>query len=296
MRTAIITAADHTYYPFLDDLLSSIDKQRPDASIDVCVLDGGLTAEEKASLSPRVARLHTPGWDIDFPARPTTPNYFQTVLARPFLPRHFPEYDRYIFLDADLWLQDWNAIALLLLASERDVMAIVPEIHRSYAHNYRQNQHVLFNVYKHYQQSFGETIAKTMLSLPVINSGVWAMKRDLPFWAEWATLLDRGIQQHAGPLVEQCALNIAIYTGKIGYYPLPPWCNWMCGQSTPLFNPATGLFHEPLLPHDQLSILHLTEIKARDIPIDCLDGTTRQMRLTFSGSRDAEVVQPSRNQ
>ena len=94
-------------------------------------LDGGLTPGTKSRVTSPAHRpggSHTPGWDINFPDRHTIPNYFKTVLARPFLPRHFPEYDRYIFLDADLWLQDWNAIALLLLASERDVMAIVPAI------------------------------------------------------------------------------------------------------------------------------------------------------------------------
>ena len=83
------------------------------------------------------------------------------------------------------------------------------------------------------------------------------MKRDhFPSGTNGPTLLDlRHYNSTPAPWSNNAPLNVAIYTGKIGYYPLPPWCNWMCGPSHPLFiYPATGLFHEPLLPHDQLSI------------------------------------------
>ena len=55
MKTAIVTAADANYVPFLTDLLDSLDRhQRLSNRLDVCLLDVGLTPEQRSALGKRV--------------------------------------------------------------------------------------------------------------------------------------------------------------------------------------------------------------------------------------------------
>jgi lipopolysaccharide biosynthesis glycosyltransferase len=286
MRTAIVTAADANYVPFLTDLLDSIDRhQRISSRMDVCVLDIGLSPEQKAALAKRVTTIVEPGWLLDFPGRETAPRYMQGQLARAFYPQLFPAYERFVHLDADVWLQDWRAMELLLLPSQGELMAIVPEIHRAYSHNYRVDRAVVDTLRRHYVGSFGENVANQLTTLPIINSGVWAMRSDLPSWKVWADILREAMNRFAGPLTEQCALNAALYTGKIAYYALPAWCNWNCAQATPLFDVDSRLFHEPMLPHDLISMVHMNGVKATEVEVLCTDGTTRKMALTYSAAR-----------
>jgi len=140
-------------------------------------------------------------------------------------------------------------------------------------------------VRKHYVGCFGEVVGGQLAVLPIINSGVWAMRRDVPFWGVWAEVMKEALARHVGPLTEQCALNGAIYTGKIAYYALPAWCNWNCAQATPLLDVETRLFHEPMLPHDLISILHLNDIKGREVEVLCTDGNSRKMQLSYEAAR-----------
>jgi hypothetical protein len=286
VKTAIVTAADVNYAGFLTDLLDSMDRhQRISSRMDVCVLDIGLTPEQRGVLSKRVTLIKEPGWTLDFPGRESAPRYMQGQLARAFYPDLFPGYDRFVHLDADLWLQDWRAMELLLLPSQGEMLVIVPEIHRAYSHNYRVDRAVFETVRRHYVGCFGENVANQLSTLPIINSGVWAMRREVPFWGVWAKILQESLNRYVGPLTEQCALNAALYTGKIAYYALPAWCNWNCAQATPLLDLGTKLLHEPMLPHDLISIVHMNGVKATEVEVLCTDGSTRKMPLTYSAVR-----------
>ncbi len=285
VKTAIISAASDPYFGLLADLLDSIDRHKPAAaSPDICILDVGLTAAQRDSLKPRVTRIHAPGWDFDFPNRAGTPVWFQTMTARPFFPRHFPEYDRYIFLDADAWLQDWRAVDLLTQASDPGTLAIVPEIHAGYADAFRQRPGITDNIRKHYLALADTPTADHMATLPVINAGVFAMRRESPIWQTWADALRAAYARDNSFMTDQCALNAAIYTGKIPFHPLPAWCNWICSQRIPVFNPQTHTFHEPTLPHERISILHLADIKQTPVPVRTLTGNRLTMPLTHAAA------------
>ena len=56
------------------------------------------------------------------------------MTARPFLPRYFPDHDVYLWIDADCWVQQWDAIALFLRGAQRRPIAVAPEIHRAMRH------------------------------------------------------------------------------------------------------------------------------------------------------------------
>jgi len=293
MKTAIVSGANAPFFGMLVDLLDSIDAVRIGEPLDFCVLDVGLTSEQRTQLEARTKKIVEPGWDFNFPLRDRMPRHMQAQLARPFLPKHFPGYDRYLYLDADLWLQDYRAIQLLLLASHAENIAIIPEIHRAYSHNYRIHAGQLSDLAKHYVRGWGEQMGVSMANMPIINSGVWAMRYDLPYWDAWADTLHFALQRDANHMSEQCALNVALYSGKIAYYALPAWCNWITSMAAPILDTETGTFHEPLLPHEELSIVHLVGNKTKPIDIQCVDGKVRKMPLTYSSVRRSIRPGPS---
>ena len=105
MRTAIVTAADAKYFPWLGDLIASIREHEPSRT-PICVIDGGLTDAQRAQLRDQVAAVVDPGWDIPFVSE--FPTWFKAMVARPFLPKHFPDYDVLLW---SRWAHDWRASA-----------------------------------------------------------------------------------------------------------------------------------------------------------------------------------------
>src|SRR5215472_16277761 len=127
-RLLISSGADSGYFPLLRDTVLSILAQCRGAVIGI--LDFGLAPEQRDWLTERVAHLVRPGWDIDFPHREHTPETRKAQLSRPFLRRHFPGYETYLWIDADAWLQDWRTVELYIAAAGHDKLAITPEIDR----------------------------------------------------------------------------------------------------------------------------------------------------------------------
>ena len=84
---------------------------------------------------PRAGRhLVVPQWDFDFPGRDKLKDGYKALTARPFLPRYFPGFELYFWIDADCWVQQGDAIALFLAAARTGALAVAPEIHRSMRH------------------------------------------------------------------------------------------------------------------------------------------------------------------
>jgi hypothetical protein len=104
----IVTAADRGYFPLLQDNVASVRALR--AEVPIGVLDLGLDADHRTWLEGQAVSIVRPGWDVDFPGQARTPETLKAQVARPFLPRHFPYYEMYLWLDADAWLQDWRAV------------------------------------------------------------------------------------------------------------------------------------------------------------------------------------------
>jgi hypothetical protein len=293
MKTAIVTAGDEKYFGYLSELLASIERCRSNgegAGIDVCVLDVGMSPDQRAQLQGRVTRVVEPGWDYNIKSRTAIPRFFQAQLSRPHLPKHFPEYERFVWLDADVWLQDWRGVELLLQASEKPVMAIVPEMHQGYRHVYRLRPDLERELQMYHGMMFGQETGNWLATLPVFNSGVFAMRADTVFWRNWGDVLGRAAPKYMGFLTEQCSLNMAIYTGLVTAYAMPAWCNWICSEATPMYDPAGRCLVSPLLPHEKISMVHLVDAKKNPPPVMGLDGISRQMALTFAGVSSQAAV------
>jgi len=282
----ICSAADSGYFPLLRDAVQSVRALHSEVSIGV--LDLGLLPDQLEWLAATRVRIVQPGWDVEFPGRESVPQTFKAQVARPFLPKHFPTYDMYFWLDADAWLQDWRAVELYLSAAGRDRLAITLEIDRAYKRHYKRPK--LFGLtlaWKCYREAFGWRVADRLGRNPIANVGVFALHRDAPHWAHWARVMTRVLQRTRFFFAEQIALNYAIFGDKLPANFLPAYCNWAVGDAAPAFDAARGLFVEPHAPHEVIGVVHLAgaEQKNKIFRLDRLDGGAVETSLRFSESR-----------
>jgi hypothetical protein len=282
----IASAADAAYFPLLQDMVLSVRALRPGAAIGI--LDLGMTAEQRAWLVDRAARLVRPEWDVDFPGRDRAPEAFKAQVARPFLPRHFPGFEMYLWIDADAWLQDWRAVELFCDAAGCDRLAIVPEIDRAYKRHYKRPK--LFGrtlAWKNYREAFGWRAADRLGRNPMVNCGVFALHREALHWQAWARLLTKVLQRTRFFYAEQTALNYAIFADHLLVNFLPAYCNWLAGDATPAFDAHNGLFVEPYAPHEVIGIIHLAgpEQKTQRFRLNRLDGGTVETMLRYGATR-----------
>jgi hypothetical protein len=285
-RLLIASGCDRAYFPLLRDAVLSVLAQRRNAAIGV--LDFGLSPDQQQWLADRVTHLVRPGWDVDFPDRGRTPEIRKAQLSRPFLRRHFPGYESYLWIDADAWLQDWRAVEIYLAAAGRDKIAITPEIDRAYKRHYKRPKAFGWTLsWKCYRQAFGWRVADRLGRNPILNCGVFALHHDAPHWEAWARIIAQVAQRTRFFYIEQTALNYVIFAERLPANLLPAYCNWMPGDAAPAFDAQRGLFVEPYAPHEVIGIMHLAGQgqKSQVFRLRRLDGGEVETSLRYSATR-----------
>jgi hypothetical protein len=257
-RPIIVSGADSGYFELLQGCIRSIRDKPEGAEIALGVLDVGLGEAERGWLDRQGAVVVAPGWDLDFPGRDASPRYRQAQYGRPFLPRHFPGHDAYLWIDADAWVQDWGAVELFLQATAGGALAVVPEMDRSYRNFFHAREEFHGVIAEGYRAVFDEATATRLGRLPLLNNGVFALSADAPHWRAWGETLAAALQRNRNALIDQSTLNHVVYDQNLPAHFLPAWCNWICHHAPPIRDEAHGFLTEPNLPHQKLGIVHLT--------------------------------------
>lgn len=282
--TVLVTGADAEYWPLLSGLLNSIEASIRREGVTVGVLDFGLRPEQIRRLQEYGARVVTPGWDYSlehFHKRATTA--YKAMTSRPHLPRYFPGYKLYVWLDADCWVQDWQAVTLLAASARQRSFAIVPEIDRAYSAFYGQTRFLDF-MFVCYNACFGKEIATAHFQENLLNSGVFAATSTAPHWEAWHRHLAAVLQRLNEPFffAEQTALNFAIRHEKLPAALLPAQCNWVCNRARPALALDGTTLVNPEPPYPAIGIIHLTANTKRDLweMVD-LAGRSHTRTLTY---------------
>ena len=140
----------------------------------------GCSGAERRWLEEQGAVVVAPGWDLDFPDRDQTPRYRQAQYGRPFLPKHFPGHDLYIWIDADAWVQDWAAVELFFRAAATGSLAIVPELDRAYRNFFHAWEEFHGVIGEGYAAAFDAAMAERLVRHPLLNNGVFALRGRCP--------------------------------------------------------------------------------------------------------------------
>ncbi len=283
-----ITGGDAGYFDLMKDCIGSLRATPEGRALSLGVLDCGLTQEQRDWCVGQGADVVVPGWDFDFPGRDGLKDGYKALTARPFLPRYFPGFALYLWIDGDCWVQQADAISLFLAAARTGALAVAPEIHRSMRHYHHAWGEFSAVCGQAYEACFGRDTAERLIRYPMINAGVFALAADAPHWAGWADLYGDALQRSTD-LTDQLALNALVYDKGFPCEPLPSRCNWPVHHATPAWDAARRLFVEPAMPYEPLGILHLTIYTKRLAALDVRElggpraGEVRMRSLRWPG-------------
>lgn len=283
-KAIIVSAADSEYWPCLSGLLNSIDKRRRSSNISVGIFDLGLSTEQLNRLESYGAVVVMPGWDYDISnfEKPPPPS-FRAMTARPHLPKYFPGYYSYVWIDADCWVQDWRVVKVLLSEANKWGFSIVPEVDRSYT-PFLQNGSTFFDWASSCFVTCYAEAAGRLAHYPLLNCGVFAMSGSTPIWSAWSYETGQVLERlrTAFFFAEQTALNVCVRQEGIEAAFLPARYNWMCNRALPLLSADGKSFVEPNPPYEPLGIVHMAAgTKSGTWPLYDLSGRTHYRTLTF---------------
>jgi len=262
---AIVTLADENYFELLLELISSIKKFKESDNVSICVLDAGLTENQTEILKKKVYAIKKAKWDIQVPAyKVAGKEWLKSQVSRAFLPNYFPEFEKYLWIDCDAWVNSWDTIELYFEACKNGKLGITQTIGPGYkvltkvSWVFGKLALIKSQNYKHAKKSgFSEVTARKLAFAPHLNIGVFSLENKSKCWKLWQTLLEKTLSSGGIFGSEGLAINIAVYDKNIDVEFLPLSCNWIASNVLPKFDEERETFVEPYLPHKKIGIMHL---------------------------------------
>jgi hypothetical protein len=262
---AIVTLADSNYFDLLQELITSIKKDKKSETISICILDAGLTDEQCKILISQVHSIKKAKWDISVPAyKVLGKEWLKSQVSRAFLPEYFPGFKKYLWIDCDAWVNSWDAVELYFKACDNGKLGITQSIGPGYKiltkvkWIFGKIALIKSQNYKHAKKSgFPEDVARKIAFAPHINIGVFSLENDSKCWKLWQEILKKSLASGKVFGSEGLAINIAVYENDAEVEFLPIYCNWIASNVLPKFDITNNTFVEPYLPHNKIGIMHL---------------------------------------
>ena len=299
-KNTIVSLADSNYFPLLDELIDSIKQFEASKDTAICVLDAGLSEEQKNKLLSKVDEIKSAEWDIKVPeSKIEGREWLKSQVSRAFLPKYFPNYEKYLWIDCDAWVNDWQTIELYFKACDNNKLGITQTIGPGYKITSKVDW-VFGKLAIIKSQNFKHAIksnisldkARKLAFAPHINIGVFSLEKNSKSWEIWQNNLRETLK--GGDIFgsEQLAMNISVYHDNIETEFLPLNCNWITSNLLPKFDEINDTFVEPYLPNNKIGIMHLAAGIWKDnqdmrlnkdvkIDIKTLDGKTLNKSLRF---------------
>ena len=264
-KSVIVSLADSNYFELLEELVDSIKRFKESSEVAICILDAGLTDSQREKLSKKVDEIKPAEWDIEVPEfKVKGKEWLKSQVSRAFLPKYFPNYEKYLWIDCDAWVNDWNTVELLIKACDNGKLGITQTVGPGYKITSRVDW--LFGKlaiiksqnFKHAVKSkIGMEKARKLAFAPHINIGVFSLEKNSPGWKIWQKNLKTTLK--AGNIFgsEQLAVNISVYIDDLDTEFLPLKCNWLTSNLLPKFDEKKQTFVEPYLPNYKIGIMHL---------------------------------------
>ena len=262
---AIVTLADSKYFYLLLELIASIKRFEQSKNISICVLDAGLKEDQIQNLNNKVQIIKKAKWDIEVPKfKVLGKEWLKSQVSRAFLPDYFPDFEKYLWIDCDAWVNSWECVDLYFRACENGKIGITQTIGPGYKVLTRVKwilgklAVIKSQNYKHAKKSgFSESIARKIAFAPHLNIGVFSLEKNSANWKIWQENLKKSLRGGNVFGSEGLAINISVYADNIKVEFLPLTCNWIASNVLPKYDQETKSFVEPYLPHTKIGIMHL---------------------------------------
>ena len=274
-ENVIVSLADSNYFELLNELIDSIKSFDENNNVALCILDAGLKKNQVDILSKKVDKIKKANWDIEVPSfKVMGKEWLKSQVSRAFLPQYFPGFKKYLWIDADSWVNSWESIDLYFKGSDNNKLSISTSADRSYGRVLRAEwligslARIKSQNYKHAKSSgFSEKVARTVALKPHLNIGVFCLNEKAPHWEVWKKNLK--IALNSGKIFgsEQIAMNITVYVNNLDVEILPAYCNWTLVDKMK-FDIKNNTFVEPYLPNHKIGIIHLAGKNNNDVRLN----------------------------
>ena len=185
----IVSSADSKYFFLLKELLSSFNKSGILSEYQFGILDTGLKEEQKIYLQDNSVIIKEAIWNTPVPKfKILGRDNLKTQVARAYLPDYFENYQLYIWLDADMWLNDINSFFLYEKGALNNKLTIVPQSDRAYVKN--ANVEWFFGFpkkiktinYKNISKSISRSLGRKYAFHSTLNAGSFAINNNVKIW------------------------------------------------------------------------------------------------------------------
>ena len=264
-KNVIVSLADSNYFELLNELVDSIKSFEKSKDTAICILDAGLSEQQRNILSKKVDEIKSAEWDIDVPAfKVKGREWLKSQVSRAFLPKYFPSYEKFLWIDCDAWVNDWNSVELYFKACENGKLGITQTLGPGYKIMSKVNW-LFGKVAIIKSQNFKHAIkskieinkARKLAFAPHINIGVFSLEKNSPGWASWQKNLEQTLKSGNIFGSEGLAINMSVYIDELETEFLPLNCNWIASNLLPKFDEIKNTFVEPYLPNYEIGIMHL---------------------------------------
>lgn len=265
-KHAFVTGADANYFPMMIEWIQSLRRFPGSDEFDICVMNTGLTDDQVKRLEPLVTTIIAPEWPCEIsPRKIRGREFLKSCICRPFINEIFPGYDLYFWMDADTWVQGWEGIQLFMEAAQKKRIALTCSIDRAYPKSMRVKFRGILppKVRSFYssnaKKAFNKRMAEFLFPKHQLLAGGFCLHKDAPHWKKWQEIIVKILQKPRANAftAEQLALGVMIYVDELPVEILPAWTHWLC-EHKPLWDQEQQVFVEPFVPHEQISILHLS--------------------------------------
>ena len=260
----IVSSADSKYFFLLKELFLSLDRSGILSDYQFSILDTGLTKEQKIFFLDNSVIIKEAIWNTPVPKfKILGRENLKTQVARAYLPNYFENYKLYIWLDADMWLNDIESFYFYEKGALNDKLTIVPQSDRAYVKN--ANVEWLFGFpkkiktinYKNISKSISKSLGRKYAFHSTLNAGAFAINDNINIWKCFQKNIKLAAKKGRIFGTDQVALALSIYEDGLPSEFLPSYCNWMCEFKTPKFDNKKNQFVEPYIPNNPIALVHL---------------------------------------
>ena len=260
----IVSSADSKYFFLLKELFLSLDRSGILSDYQFSILDTGLTKEQKIFFLDNSVIIKEAIWNTSVPKfKILGRENLKTQVARAYLPNYFENYKLYIWLDADMWLNDIESFYFYEKGALNDKLTIVPQSDRAYVKN--ANVEWLFGFpkkiktinYKNISKSISKSLGRKYAFHSTLNAGAFAINDNVNIWKCFQKNIKLAAKKGRIFGTDQVALALSIYEDGLPSEFLPAYCNWMCEFNMPKFDNKKNQFVEPYIPNHPIALVHL---------------------------------------
>ena len=260
----IISSSDSKYFLLVKELYLSLMKHNILNEYDFAVLNTGMNKNQIDYLRDNKIKVKDAIWNTKVPSyKILGRDHLKTQVARAFLPDYFENYKVYIWLDADLWINDLDSFLLYEKGALQNNLTITPQSDRAYFNNAKVEWFMNFPTkvktinFKNISKSVSKKLAKKYAFYSTLNAGAFAISDSDEIWKCFQKNINLAAKKGRIFGTDQVALALSVHEDKIPTQFLPSYCNWMCEFHLPIFDEKINKFLEPYLPYHPIGLIHL---------------------------------------